>query len=89
MSNEETDTEIEAHPRVVQAEESNDDRLTEQIDAGFGPMSVYVSGTDQEEIRETFDHVWDTVLELYEDTIDERREQDSSGNSRTPSSFGD
>jgi len=76
-------------PSSVKETENKHDELTEQIDASFGPMSVYVSGTDPEEIRNTFDHVWETVLDLYEDTMDEHREQNNSGNSRGPKSFGD
>lgn len=63
------------------------DELTEQIDASFGPMNVYVSGTDQEEVLESFNDVWEKMLET-SDIMHERKqdmddEDDGAGPSRT------
>jgi len=41
-------------------------QMTEQIEASFGPISVYVSGTDTDDVQETFDTVWETMMDTSE-----------------------
>lgn len=52
------------------------DDMTEQIEATFGPISVYVSGTDTEDVQETFDHVWKTMVDTSEKMKDLKDEGD-------------
>lgn len=56
--------------------------MTEQIEGKIGPMSVYVSSTDMETARETFDYVWE---EKIVDKSEEMREfQQESADSDEP-----
>lgn len=66
------------------------DEMTEQIDASFGPMNVYVSGTEHEDVLETFNDVWETMLET-SDAMHERKQEMDDDESEDLSSrtFGD
>lgn len=46
--------------------DEEDEIMTEQIEATFGPMTVYVSGTDTADVQDTFDHVWDRMMDTSE-----------------------
>lgn len=67
---ENTDEQRDAPYADAIPEETEDELMTEQIEASFGPMTVYVSGTDTEDVQDTFDHVWDRMME----TSDKMRE---------------
>lgn len=58
-----------------------------EIEAAFGPMSVYVSGTDTESVQETFDHVWETMM----DTSEKMKEMGDEGTDENDGgpAFGD
>lgn len=58
-----------------------DDSMTEQIEAQYGPMSVYVSGTDSDDVHETFVDVWKTIADHNEDVMDRRAEMEVDGDS--------
>lgn len=64
------------------------DEMTEQIDASFGPMNVYVSGTEQEEVLETFNDVWETMMDTSE-YMHERKENMDDDQSVSGRSFSD
>lgn len=57
---------------------SNDapDEMTEQIEANFGPMTVYVSSADQENALSTFNDVWETMMETSEQMHDRKQDMD-------------
>lgn len=61
------------------------EQMTEQIEASFGPMSVYVSGTEQQDVRETFEQVWETVMETYDRTHEFKKELDDDSEDPTKS----
>lgn len=63
------------------------DEMTQQIDASFGPMNVYVSGTDQEEVLETFNEVWDTMMDTSEYMHDRKQNMDDDEGTPTSRSF--
>lgn len=63
------------------------DEMTEQIEASFGPMTVYVSGTNTDDVQDTFDHVWDRMMETSE-TMRERKQNQSDDDPSGPA-FGD
>jgi len=60
------------------------DEMTEQIDASFGPMNVYVSGTDQEEVLETFNDVWETMMDTSEYMHERKQDMDEESDGRGP-----
>lgn len=62
--------------------------MTEQIEASFGPMTVYVSGTDTEDVQETFDHVWETMMDTSEKMREMKQEQ-GDGEEVPGRTFGD
>jgi len=63
------------------------DEMTEQIDASFGPMNVYVSGTDQEEVLETFNDVWGTMMETSDHMHDRKQDMDDEDGAPASRSF--
>jgi hypothetical protein len=63
------------------------DEMTEQIEATFGSMSVYVSGTDPEDVQSTFDHVWGTVSDTVE-TMRENASNDQEADDDPSRTFG-
>lgn len=85
------EAEGETVPLLVDGEEPNQqlddhpDGMTEQIEAEFGPMAVYVSGTETESVQQTFDDVWDKVMETYErvQEMKDDDEEDGPGHGRT------
>jgi len=54
------------------------DGMTEQIEASFGPMTVYVSSADSDVVLETFDHVWEEMMDT-SDKMHERSDDEQSG----------
>lgn len=42
------------------------DLRSNEIEASFGPMTVYVSGTDTESVCETFEDVWELMMNTSE-----------------------
>jgi predicted AlkP superfamily phosphohydrolase/phosphomutase len=67
------------------------EEMTEQIEASFGPMTVYVSGTDSEDVQETFDDVWETMMDTSE-TMREMKQDtnsDEDGGAGPGQAFGD
>jgi len=65
------------------------DGMTEQIDASFGPMNVYVSGTDQEDVLETFNEVWETMLDTSDTMHERKQDMDDGGENRSSRTYGD
>jgi hypothetical protein len=66
------------------------DAMTEQIEASFGPMTVYVSGTESEGVQETFDHVWETMMDTSEKMREMKSEDDEGNETAGPGqAFGD
>lgn len=57
-------------------------QMTEQIEASFGPISVYVSGTNTEDVQDTFDEVWATMMDT-SDTMHNRAEDGEEVPGRT------
>lgn len=57
-------------------------QMTEQIEASFGPISVYVSGTNTEDVQDTFDEVWETMMDTSE-TMHSRAEDGEEVPGRT------
>lgn len=47
-------------------EQTTSDVPTAQIEATFGNITVYVTGDSQDEAQDTFDHVWETMMETPE-----------------------
>lgn len=66
------------------------EEMTEQIEASFGPMTVYVSGTDSEGVQETFDHVWETMMDTSEKMREMKQNTDDDDAGAGPGqAFGD
>lgn len=63
--------------------ETVDEMSLEQIEASFGPMTVFVSGTNAEDVQETFDHVWETMLDTSDKMKDMHDEDQSNHGGRT------
>lgn len=64
--------------------------MTEQIEASFGPMTVYVSGTDSEDVQETFDQVWETMMDTSEKMREMKGDEDEGNETGGPGqAFGD
>lgn len=76
MTDEETQTEDAPYADAIPHE--NNDDMTEQIEASFGPMTVYVSGTDTADVQDTFDHVWDRMMDTSETMRERQDDQDGS-----------
>lgn len=51
--------------------------MTEQIEASFGPIYVYVSSTDMDTAEATFDDVWETMMETSDKMNDMHSDDDS------------
>jgi len=64
------------------------DEMTEQIEASFGPMTVYVSGTDTADVQDTFDHVWETMMDTSEKMREMKPETDDNSDGPTGRTFG-
>lgn len=74
----------------VQAPQDAPDEMTEQIDASFGPMNVYVSGTDADEVLESFNEVWDQMLETSDQMHERQKDMDDGSKQDGPGrSFSD
>jgi hypothetical protein len=65
------------------------DEMTEQIDASFGPMTVYVSGTDQDDVLETFNDVWETMMSTSDHMHDRKEDMDDDDGPAPGRTFGD
>lgn len=79
MTDNTTDTDVEAPGD-----------MTEQIEASFGPMTVYVSGTDSEDVQETFDQVWETMMDTSEKMREMNGDEDEGNETGGPGqAFGD
>lgn len=74
------DNETEEDAQIV----NHPDEMTEQIDASFGPMNVYVSGTDQDEVLETFNDVWETMMDTSEYMHERKQDMDEESDGRGP-----
>lgn len=72
-----TDTEQD-----VDVADELEDKMTEQIEASFGPISVYVSGTNTEDVQDTFDQVWQQMMET-SDTMHNRSDDEEEVPGRT------
>jgi predicted AlkP superfamily phosphohydrolase/phosphomutase len=88
MTDETADSELtmgEDDRMQTESDDSVPEEMTEQIEATFGPISVYVSGTNTEDVQETFDHVWETMIDTSE-TMKEMKastDDDADGPTRT------
>jgi len=66
------------------------DEMTEQIEASFGPMTVYVSGTDSSDVQETFDDVWETMMDTSETMREQKQNAENDDDGAGPGqAFGD
>lgn len=72
-----TDTDIDADQTGSRGQEQS----VEQIEATFGPMTAFVSGTDSDEVYDRFEDVWATLLETQQDMRDDQRERESGDDS--------
>jgi hypothetical protein len=68
-------------------EEQTMDRHANAIEASFGPISVYVAGSTTDDVEETFDHVWETMMNTSETMHDMKDEMDDGPQSGP--TFGD
>lgn len=64
-----TETVVNEHP----------DGMTEQIEAGYGPMNVYVSGTDNDAVLESFKEVWDEITDTQQRLHEQAQDEDDDG----------
>lgn len=71
--------------------EETEDKNVEQIEATFGQMTAYVSGENRKDVEETFDHVWETLIETYnmsKDDVSESEEEQAFGSDKNKRTYG-
>jgi hypothetical protein len=62
--------------------DSDGEQEIEKIQASYGNVTVGISGNDAETVRETFDYVWETMMDTA-DKMHERNNDDDESGSRT------
>jgi len=83
-----TNEELSVATCCTECKSETNEEMTEQIEASFGPVSVYVSGTDTDSVRETFDGVWETMMDTSDRMQSMKSDEDDDSDGPSGRTFG-